>query len=224
MFLDIKDAIQFKLLKYLDRNETHNEEILKVKLSSDAKNIRRFNKIINFTFTIINETSKAKSAAGNYTLGIINCETNEESYEKLQLWVPYSMEQIKNLKSIRKDNKVFQIHYYLGSDWMMMAEICGLYGPSSSFPCIWCICSAKNLHFLADDQKRQNLTDEHIASNTKHLGYIRASLLTEIPFNNCILDTLHLFLRISETLILDFFYIMCQTDNVLGDIQCVSKD
>jgi len=218
VFLNIKDAIQFKLLKYLDRNETCNEEILKIKLSADATNIGRFNKIINFTFTIINETSKAKSAAGNYTLGIINCETNEESYEKLQLWVPHVMEHIKNLKSIRKDNKEFQIHYYFGSDWMMMAEICGLYGPSSNFPCIWCICSAKNLHFLAEDQKRQNLTDEHIARHIKHLGYKRASLLTEIPFNYCILDTLHLFLRISETLLLDFFYIMCQTDNVRGDI------
>ena len=115
VFLNIKDAIQFKLLKYLDRNETCNEEILKIKLSADATNIGRFNKIINFTFTIINETSKAKSAAGNYTLGIINCETNEESYEKLQLWVPHVMEHIKNLKSIRKDNKEFQIHYYFGS-------------------------------------------------------------------------------------------------------------
>jgi hypothetical protein len=101
---------------------------------------------------------------------------------------------------------------------MMMAEICGLYGPSSNFPCIWCICSAKNLHILTNDRKREKLSDEFIASQKKHLGYKRASLLTEISFKNCMLDTLHLFLRISETLMLDFFYIMCETDNVRGDI------
>jgi hypothetical protein len=92
VFLDIKDAIQFKLLKYLDSVDTVNDEILKIKLSADATNIGRFNKIINFTFTIINETSKAKSAAGNYTLGIISCESNEETYDRIKL--PYVMEQI----------------------------------------------------------------------------------------------------------------------------------
>ena len=33
---------------------------------------------------------------------------------------------------------MFQIEYYFCADWKMMAETCGLYGPTSDHPCIWC--------------------------------------------------------------------------------------
>jgi hypothetical protein len=61
-----------KMIEHKIRNSPLiiNDSFIKIKFSADGKFVSRKVKLINITFTIINEGDKAKTASGNYTLGI----------------------------------------------------------------------------------------------------------------------------------------------------------
>jgi hypothetical protein len=120
------------------------------------------------------------------------------------MYVPYIIEQAKGLNFIEFDQKQYPIEYFFCADWIMMVETCGLYGPTSDYPCIWCEAKSDTFYLNQNNKKRQVLTNDVIKQkySKPHYGYKYASLLTEfIPFQNCIPDLLHLFIRISEVLL-----------------------
>jgi hypothetical protein len=211
IFVNIQDKIKTVVKSFILKNLNFEEvdlSAIKIKLSADGTQIGRFIKIINITFTIINDTKKAKTASGNYTLGIIYCRNNDESYETLKLFFPYLIEEIRNFNNVEFEEKKYPIDYYFTSDWVMMAEVCGLYNPSSNHPCIWCTQSKKDFSLAKKSSDRTFLTDHEIKNLIRndpkhnHHGYKHESLLSDvIPFKKCIVDMLHLFIRISETLL-----------------------
>jgi len=216
VFINIQEKISNAIKHYLSSQERLDSNPIRVKLSADATRIGRFIKIINFTFTILNDINMAMSVNGNYTLGIFYCKNNDESYQTLKSYVPYIIEQVKLLKFIEYKNHLIQVDYFFCADWKMMAETCGLYGPSSDYPCIWC--EAKKDTFYLNDisTKRSYLTKEQIKENysKNHNGYKYESLLTDlIPFNKCIPDLLHLFMRVSEVLIIELTDKLISLDN-----------
>jgi hypothetical protein len=73
VYKDLKKKMHDRVDFYLNQsfNQEKDEEIC-VKLSFDETQIKRKNKLINFTFCIINEGKHAQTASGNYTLGKFN--------------------------------------------------------------------------------------------------------------------------------------------------------
>ncbi len=117
--------------------------------------------IVNFVFTIINEKKNATTASGNYRIGAFRIL--KEDYETINEWLPFLVEQIKSVLTIKyysanqsildanqieelqvtsdfRDEDVhnFEIEYLFSADWKMMAIVLGLYSAKSSFPCIFC--------------------------------------------------------------------------------------
>jgi hypothetical protein len=68
-----------KMIEHKIRNSPLiiNDSIIKIKFSADGKFVSRKVKLINITFTIINEGDKAKTASGNYTFGIFKLKKKE---------------------------------------------------------------------------------------------------------------------------------------------------
>jgi hypothetical protein len=175
IFVDIPAKIS-KILRHFISTEQRplSFEYLKVKLSADATQIGRFVKIINCTFTILNDYKNAMSPKGNYTLGIFYCKTNDESYETLKKYIPYVINQMKQIKSVNFNNEIFEIEYYFCADWMMMSEACGLYGPTSNFPCIWCEGNANEFYQNKSVKFRSTyeiVSNQANFSKKNHLGY-----------------------------------------------------
>jgi hypothetical protein len=56
--------------------------ILLIKFSGDRTNLSRNVKVINLTITLINEGQKAKTASGNYLVGVFSIRN--EDYETLR--------------------------------------------------------------------------------------------------------------------------------------------
>lgn len=70
VFVAAKKRIEEQLLWFLeDLEDLDSISSQKVKLSADSTNVGGNFKIVNFTFTILNEGDRAKAASGNYTLG-----------------------------------------------------------------------------------------------------------------------------------------------------------
>lgn len=96
VFIEPRQRIINRLLSFLKDNLLE-ERILKVKISADGTNISRSLSIINFTFTILNESKKAKKASGNYTLGITKLN---EDYIGLEEPIKYLINSISGLNQI----------------------------------------------------------------------------------------------------------------------------
>ena len=209
LFTTAKDKIEVEIINYL--NKFSDEEIsakplneIKIKLSSDGTNCGKNLFLVNFVFTILNET-RCKSKKGNYTLGIGEIE---EKYGVLQEPFGYLMDQINSLNCIVYKDNLYSISFYFGADLKFLLEINGLYSAKSNYPCLWCKCSKDELYKLGyssfnTDMSRSNVECKQIIEkkSKNHLGYKYISLLSGISFNKCVPDTLHTRLRIPGNLI-----------------------
>ena len=98
--------------------------------------------------------------------------------------------------------------YSLGGDWKFLAHICAPAAANQNFACIWCKCPK---HERFDINKKWSLTDKSLRARDSHkIGKhaeskqhnCKTNLLFDfIPIDHVIIDTLHMFLRISDNLI-----------------------
>ncbi|CAF0834792.1 unnamed protein product [Brachionus calyciflorus] len=224
VYLSLKDKLEFRARIYLENkypdgnydSKKFTDDTLYIKLSADGTNIGRNLKLLNFTFTIINEGSKAKTANGNYTIGIF--EIDHENYDTLTKCFKELIEELRNLKEITIDEKKLNLVYYFCGDWKILAQITGLLSANAKYPCIWCKCCKEEFFdldkewSLVDPAKGCRTYEEHITVINKcpkemkeagdlKFGYNKPPVFGDIlPIKNYIIDMLHLYLRISDNL------------------------
>lgn len=135
-----------------------------------------------------------------------------ESYETLSAGLEDICEEAKNLKSIDIDGVVYDIELYIG-DWKFLAMICGLESATSTYACIWCKCPKSerwdmSREWSITDTKQGARTIDEITEKSKlaktskqRFNCARVPLFPTIPLHRVVIDSLHLFLRISDVLI-----------------------
>ena len=181
------------------------ENTIKVKLSGDGTQIGKRLKIVNFTYTILNEKDLAMGEKGNYILAIIK---TTESYENLQESLSDLRNEMELLKIITVNNCKYNIEYFLGGDWKFLACVCGLGAANQDYACIWCKCPRLQRW---DTNKQWSMTDLSLGARnlaqisqcakSKQFNCKNNPLFPFIPLDHVVIDTLHLFLRISDNLI-----------------------
>ena len=229
VYVSFSEKLKFRLQKYFDRkygahvhddtalaeqNNPFRDGTIHVKLSADGTNIGRNLKLLNFTFTILNEGARAKRATGNYTLGIFEIEN--EQHGSLTECFKELIEEFESLSEIEVYNRKVKIVYYFGADWKFLAVILGLQGANSKYPCIWCKC-CKDVFYRTDQEwsivdcdlgARSHEERDAILSYDKadkselvNFGYSKNAVFRSlIPNSRYMIDMLHLYLRISDTL------------------------
>ena len=95
----------------------------------------------------------------------------------------------------------FKIEYFLGEDWKFLATVCGIGPANQNIACIWCLCP-KNLRH-DDDADNLSRTIESITRDSKSRknNCQRKPLFEFIAMDHVVIDSLHLFLRITDVLI-----------------------
>ena len=99
----------------------------------------------------------------------------------------------------------------MGGDMKFLAIMYGINSANSSKPCIWCKCEKKNFFNLEnqwsiiDKSKGARSLNEAALKflekkSSDKCGYIRNPIIDFIEFENCVIDLLHLFLRITDRL------------------------
>ena len=173
-------------------------------MSGDGTSSGKRLKVVNFTYTILNEKENAMSEKGNYVLAIIK---TKETYDNLKESLSDIKTEMAQLNEVEVDNVKYKIEYFIGGDWKFLACICGLGAANQDYTCIWCKCPREERY---DVTKTWSLIDRHLGARTceeianhsraKKYNCKSCPLFDFIPMDHVIIDTLHLFLRISDNL------------------------
>ena len=213
-FVDIVKSINNQVKKYLSKCEKQNIETtdtIKVKICCDGTKIGRKLYLLNFAFTIINDTENCSSCFSHFTLAIGEIK---ECYDDLKEPIEYLMSQLKILPTFEFNNKLFKLEYYFAADLKLALIITGLKAANSDFPCLYCHCKKNSLHLIQECELRSNAAS---IKNMGEKGYKRASLLGDvIPFSRIIICTLHLRLRIFEVLLKQLIKSLANLDQYDG--------
>ena len=180
---------------------------IRIKLTGDGTQIARGLTIINVAFTVLEEGNEATSVTGNHSVAIFKMA---ENYENLAAALEDICNEGKQLKSITIDDKSYEIETYLGGDLKFLAMVCGIDAANCEHACVWCKCPRLQRWDMSQEWSISDITKgartvEEIARfasmKQQKFNCSRKPLFSFIPIHRVIIDTLHLFLRISDVLI-----------------------
>ena len=199
----LKDRLEF----CLQNLSLQDDELIQVKLTGDGTIIGRSFHVLNIAFTLINDLSSVSSCDGNHLLAILKCP---ENYDSLKESLEDILKEASELKSVSINGRTHQIEYFLGGDLKFLALVCGIEAANGSYSCIWCKCRSSerwdmSKEWSAFDVSKGARTVKEIQElsikSRANMGCKRSPLFTFIPIHRVLIDTLHLFLRVSDLLI-----------------------
>ena len=169
--------------------EDTTDYVLRVRLNGDGTKIGRNLHVINFTFTLPVE-ARSLSAAGNHTIAILKVP---EKYEELFLELSDITREVEELDSIEVNGINFKLEVFLSGDWKFLALILGLDAANSTYSCLWCskhgACSIEEI-----------IANARLPKSAKRYNCSHRPIFPSIPLDHIVIDTLHLFLRITDLL------------------------
>ena len=119
--ISLKDSLKEQIQRLKIKRDLGEQETVRVNMSEDGTNIGL--KVVNFTYTILNEKENAMSEKGNYVLAIIK---TKETYDNLKESLSDIKTEMAQLNEIEVDNVKYKIEYFIGGDWKFQACICSL--------------------------------------------------------------------------------------------------
>ena len=182
-----------------------------IKLTGDGTQIGRGFSVINVAFTILEEGNKACSVNGNHSIGIF--KVSESDYHGLQCALKDIILEAKDLESVTIDNNTYSIQYFLGGDMKFLALVCGIDSATCTHSCIWCKCPKEERHnmkfkwSITNTQQGARTVEEittlsKLSKNNKNkYNCSYEPIFSFIPIHRVVIDTLHLFLWITDVLI-----------------------
>lgn len=115
---------------------------------------------------------------------------------------------MNDLKDISIDNEIFHFEYFLGGDWKFLACVCGINSANDNYACIWCKCAhldrcdtTKHWSILDPDKGARTVDETEKHARSKKFNCKCRPIFHFIPISHVVVDTLHLFLIVSDNLI-----------------------
>ena len=143
---------------------------------------------------------------GNYVLAIIK---TKENFEGIKDSLKDLREEMATLKTITYAGATFNVEFFLGGDWKFLATVCGIELSNQDIACNWCLCPRVLRHDVSqewplnDKDTKVSRTIDSIKKDSirRKNNCQHVPLFEFIPMDHVIIDTLHLFLRISHVLL-----------------------
>ena len=202
----LEESLKDQAKRLLAENKIKPTATLQIKLSGDGTRIGKRLQLFNFTFSIINEGKCAATEKGNYILAIVK---TKDDYKGIRESLRDIIQDAATLTSITVEGNILNLEFFLGGDWKFLATVCGIGPANQNFACIWCLCPKSLRHDtsklwpLNDVSSKGSRTIESIKKDAigKKNNCQNKPLFSCIEMDHVIIDTLHLFLRISDILI-----------------------
>ena len=202
--IKLGDSLKDQLERLIEDGVELTENV-KIKVSGDGTRVGKRLQILNVTYTILNEGKVAMSEKGNYVLAIIK---TKDDYSAIRESLKDLREEMMNLSNITIKRKIYHLEYFLGGDWKFLATVCGIGHANHEFACIWCKCPRsqrwdpnKEWSILDSSKGARSIEEiKRFCSTQRKFNCQRAPLFDFIPMNHVVIDTLHLFLLISDVL------------------------
>ena len=186
-----------------------------VKISGDGTRIGKRIHCVNITFRVI----YGKHLSSEYILGMVR---KPEKYKFLcTIFEPIVANLLDNVSI---GNESVSLKFYLGADMKFLNEMMGLGACSSKYSCVWCKCPSNEryihtrkwsmLDVELGARTVEEITSLSTLSKNKNMSCVAPPILPFIPVHNVVADPLHLFLRISDQLVLQLIQILRHRHNV----------
>ena len=156
----------------------------------------------------------AQTADGNNLIAVIK---EPENYEKLSKVLTEIQKDVESLKHLPVGTEQFEIEWFLGGDWKFPASVCGLGAAHAAYASIWFICPlydkyderkewsltdvSKGAHSIEEIQQKVNTRSKTVERYNNNNYSKHVPLFPSIRIDHVVIDSLHLFLRISDNLI-----------------------
>ena len=120
------------------------------------------------------------------------------------------VQEVEKLHKLSVHNLDLNVTFFLGGDWKFLATITGIDAATSTHACIWCKCPAIERHdstqvwSISDINYGARTLEENISiesSRSKKYNVSHPPIFQTIPLTRVIVDNLHMFLRVADTLI-----------------------
>ena len=159
--------------------------------------------LLNFTFSIISQGKCAATEKGNYILAIVK---TKDDYKGIRESLTDIIQDAATLTSITVEGNILNLEFFLGGDWKFLATVCGIGPANQNFACIWCLCPKSLRHDtsklwpLNDVSSQGSRTIEAIQKDAigRKNSCQNMPLFSCIEMDHVIIDSLHLFLRVSD--------------------------
>ena len=207
-FTGVQQSFKTRLMCRLHHLKLACGETIQIKLTGDGTNIAKHLHVVNFAFTLLNEGSLASSPVGNHSLAILQVR---EDYDSLAGSLTDIINEARELQSVTINGDEHRVEYFLGGDLKFLAIVCGIEAANANFSCVWCKCSNTDRwdmdkEWSAFDESKGARTVKNIEEclklpKSRRVGCRSSPIFKFIPINHVIVDTLHLFLRVSDLLI-----------------------
>jgi len=131
---------------------------------------------------------------------------------------------IKKQTTITLDGKEFKLNYTQGGDLKWLANMTGINAANSNHPCVWCTWCCKSAIDFDKEYSISERSNEASTTSRNILGYKEDPLIDFINFKNCIVDPLHLCLRITDKILAKLIDHLSFLDgNVATDLKCLKN-
>ena len=167
-----------------------------------------------FSFSLPSLCDDALTAAGNHTFAAVKCSEGYDSLKDALEPVLAEMNELIKEGEIVVDGVTIKLDIKLGSDMKFMLIVLGLNAANSKYACMWCEVPNSNRWDMSVSK------DQYTGSNMRTLdkmkmyeklkgveskkGCVHLPLI-EIEPKDCVVDELHLFLRITDILFNNVF-------------------
>jgi hypothetical protein len=129
-------------------------------------------------------------------------EIEYENYDQIKISLENMLEKIKEIKEIDINGTMYKVKFYLGGDLKFLAIVLGIKAANSCHPCPWCNFDKSipcNLNHKWSFSRTHEIA-ERILAQGEFEGYKKKAIFDFIKFDDCIIDMLHLLLRITDQL------------------------
>jgi hypothetical protein len=110
------------------------------------------------------------------------------------------IEELQNFRELLINGIEYNIKYTLGGDLKWLAIVTGINAANSDQPCPWCKFNKKNNDDLKKSWSISDRSHEESEANQNSFGYKNQTLFKFIKFEEIVIDSLHLLLRITDVL------------------------
>jgi hypothetical protein len=107
---------------------------------------------------------------------------------------------LQNFHTLEINGMEYNIKFTLGGDLKWIALVTGINAANSDQPCPWCKFNKKKDEDLKKNWSISDRSHEESEENQNSFGYKNQTLFKYIKFEEIVIDSLHLLLRITDVL------------------------
>ena len=193
--------MQFLLDHHHLYSKVKKGETLHLRLTGDGREVGRGRHNLMVTAALLNVGADLLMKPDHHHTVLLT--SGYESYDEMSVVLDCLVSELRELieNGLTTGNGVHPVVAYLSGDWKFLNTVLGLSSATAAQFCPWCLCDK-------DDRRHLDVTHtprEFVWSDAIHgaglYGHIKKPLFDMIPPNRVFADPLHLFLRLSDTIL-----------------------